>query len=116
MFSKKVKEIRDLDDEIFYLERKVNTCISDLNHSVKSEFKKALRRKLDREVRVRFESLQFGSKKKKREPAELIVEYTDSIEKLMTFNEFTSFCNECSEKFGICIKAIDRYETEKQTA
>lgn len=73
MFSKKVREFKDTKLEGEILLKRSEVLLSDLNASVRSTLKENLRRQIKRTIRIKFELLDFGHKKKNQDPAICII-------------------------------------------
>ena len=125
MFTKRVKCIRDLDDEYRRIDKKITREVSKLNQNIQAEIKKVFRNILPG-LSVKIEKLEiedFFCNRKNKKPLTIFLEnLNDKIihkdgcwviedeegyclsDNRITVEQFQKICNNLSEEFGILVK------------
>lgn len=73
LFAKKVREYKDTLLESEIAAARADTLLSDLNKSIKTNFKETIRRLTKKSVRIKFGQINFGNKKNNQEAPKLVI-------------------------------------------
>jgi hypothetical protein len=109
-FSKKIKELKEIQLQADLLNKKSEKFLLELKKNIKNKFKEDLRRKINKPIRIKFGDLWFGHKKNNQDPPEMLIKsINDHLPGLDGKWQVCYGINEPFDKVPISVKWFEQF-------